>query len=127
VDAPRLWSVIIALLVAFGTPLFPFSTVLFAHVPSASLLFLSFCLSRGRRGRPFLAGLAAGAAGLINYLLIPLVLLTMTPMIRRRPGRLLDGALTLTGVLLPFLLLVYYQWSAFKAARRLDREEGDRA
>jgi hypothetical protein len=110
-DAPRFWCVTIALVIALGTPLFPFSTVMFAHVPSASLLFLSFCLSRGKR--PFLAGLAAGAAGLINYLLIPLALLTMLPMIRRRSGRLSDGALALTGVLLPLLLLAYYQWSAF--------------
>jgi hypothetical protein len=61
-----------ALLAGLGTPLFAYSTMLFAHVPSALLVLLAF---QQRAKRPAAAGAAIGAATCINYLCAPLVLL----------------------------------------------------
>ena len=70
----RRWALAIALLVAFGTPLFAYSTALFAHVPGGSFLLLSFVTAR-LDGRPLLSGFLAGLAALTNYLCIPIVVL----------------------------------------------------
>ncbi|MEO8378523.1 MAG: hypothetical protein ABI779_02545 [Acidobacteriota bacterium] len=61
-------AMFIALAMAFGTIAFPFSTMLFAHVPAAFFLLLAFVwLDK----RPLLAGVAAGIAGLCFYICIP--------------------------------------------------------
>ncbi|HET8775348.1 MAG TPA: hypothetical protein VFP80_16230, partial [Thermoanaerobaculia bacterium] len=61
----------IALLAGLGTPLFAYSTMLFAHVPAALLVLVAYL---SLRKRPMLAGAAIGAATFINYLCAPLVL-----------------------------------------------------
>ena len=65
-----------AIAVAFGTIVLPYSTMYFAHVPSALFLLVALVLLRER---PLLAGLAAGVAGACFFvcaiaavLLIPL-------------------------------------------------------
>jgi hypothetical protein len=63
----------VALLVGLGTPLFAYSTMLFAHVPAALLVLLAYLLLE--REKPALAGAALGAAVFVNYLCAPLVLL----------------------------------------------------
>lgn len=69
------WSVIVALLVALATPLLPYGTMLFAHVPSAFLYLLAFYLVGGGQPRSGAAGVAVSAAGSMNYVLIPLAIL----------------------------------------------------
>ncbi|HVR43014.1 MAG TPA: hypothetical protein VMS56_06160 [Thermoanaerobaculia bacterium] len=64
-----------ALIAAFGTPLFAYSTMLFAHVPSAALTLAAYHLLFRRSGvtRPLTAGALLGAATTINYLCGPLL------------------------------------------------------
>ena len=62
----------VALLAGLGTPLFAYSTMLFAHVPSALLVLIAW---QQRDRRPVAAGAAMGAATCINYLCAPLALL----------------------------------------------------
>lgn len=50
----------VAIVIALGTIVFPYSTMLFAHVPSTLFLLLAFVLLDTR---PLLAGAAAGIAG----------------------------------------------------------------
>lgn len=96
-------AIFVALLMAFGTYLFAYSTVYFAHVVSAALLLLAFVL---REERPLSSGIAIGAAALCNYLCIPAALILM---VSRRTGiaRFIAGGV-------PFaLLLAAYQLAAF--------------
>jgi hypothetical protein len=58
----------VALAVAFGTIVFPYSTMLFAHVPPALFLLLAFVWVDER---PLAGGIAAGIAGISYYLCIP--------------------------------------------------------
>ncbi|HJQ41259.1 MAG TPA: hypothetical protein VKB93_29315 [Thermoanaerobaculia bacterium] len=64
-------STCVALSIALGTIVFPYSTVLFAHVPSALFLLLAFVWLDER---PFLAGVCAGIASLCFYVCIPAAL-----------------------------------------------------
>ena len=57
----------VALTIAFATIVFPYSTLLMAHVPPALFLLLAFVW---RDERPLLAGMAAGMAGMSYYLCI---------------------------------------------------------
>src|SRR5512140_1646009 len=67
----RGWPLAVAVAIAFATPLFAYSSVLFAHVPSAALLFAAYVLAHKTDARwRFVAGLAAGLAGMTNYLCI---------------------------------------------------------
>lgn len=54
-----------AVALGLGTLLLPYSTLLYSHVPAASLAFASFVLLL--RERPFLAGIAGGLAVLVEY------------------------------------------------------------
>jgi hypothetical protein len=91
----------IALLVGLGTPLFAYSTMLFAHMPAALLVLVSYLLLE--RQKPALAGLAMGAAVFVNYLCAPLALVFL---VRGRLKYLLGG--------LPFAVaLAAYQYAAF--------------
>jgi len=56
----RMHAAGVAIVIAFGTIVFPYSTMFFAHVPSALFLLLALTLLRSR---PLLAGAAAGVAG----------------------------------------------------------------
>ncbi|MCA1734343.1 MAG: hypothetical protein LC732_12175, partial [Acidobacteria bacterium] len=64
-----------ALIAAFATPLFAYSTMFFVHVPSAALTVAAFHLLFRRRCPPrsALAGFLLAAATAINYLCGPLL------------------------------------------------------
>ena len=72
VNATPLTSVCVALTIAFGTIVFPYSTMLFAHVPAALFLLLAFVWMDER---PLLAGFAAGIASICFYICIPAALI----------------------------------------------------
>ena len=106
------WAAAVALLIAFGTPLFAYSTMLFLHVPSALFLLLAFDALFDPDGpRAAAAGAFAGAAGLTNYLCIPAIIPFAIVLVRRGgPARLARFALG--G--LPFAVaLLAYQQAAF--------------
>jgi hypothetical protein len=97
----------VTLAIAFGTILFPYATMLFAHTPSALFLLLAFVL---RDDKPLLAGMSAGFAGICFYpcILAAIVLLVLVVMRSRA------GALRFIAGGLPFaLLLGAYQWICF--------------
>ena len=107
--ASRVLAFGIALVTGLGTPMFAYSTMLFAHVPSALLVLLSFLLLDGTLRRwPAAAGAAMGAASCINYLCAPLalVVLLMTRRVRDA-GRYVAGGV-------PFAIaLAAYHFAAF--------------
>lgn len=108
----------IALLTGLGTPLFAYSTMLFAHVPAALLLLLAFVLLDGTFSRrPVLAGAAAGAATVVNYLSAPVVVLLLLFTGRRR-----DALLFIAGGAPFALLLAAYQFAAFGSPFRTSIE-----
>lgn len=103
-DAPPARAAAIALLLAFGTYLFAYSTVYFMHVPNALFLFLAFAQAPRR---PLLAGAFGGAAILCNYLCVPAVAIIALLAGRRGLIRFALGAA-------PFLVvLMGYQAAAF--------------
>ena len=105
--ASRAGALVVASLIAFGTIIFAYSTVLFAHVPSALFLFLAFMWVDER---PFLAGLAAGIAGLCFYFSIPAaILLTLFAAVRSRRSGLLMAA----GGAPAAVALAVYQYQCF--------------
>lgn len=57
-------AMVVALLILFGTIVFTYSTMLFTHVASALFLLLAFTKLRDR---PFVSGMAAGAATACFY------------------------------------------------------------
>jgi hypothetical protein len=122
------WSAaLVALMIAFGTIVFPYSTMLFAHVPSALFLLLAFVLLRTR---PFLAGVAAGIAGMC-FLIAGVAALILVILSRRSATKDLEIAggfafrdpspssrLRMTGLFIaggaPFAIaLAIYQWICF--------------
>ncbi|HEV7767329.1 MAG TPA: hypothetical protein VGQ76_20170, partial [Thermoanaerobaculia bacterium] len=99
----------IAMLIGLGTPLFAYSTMLFAHVPSALLLLVAWLLLDGTfERRPFLAGMAIGAATCINYLCAPIAIVLLLLLRSRRDAlRFVAGGV-------PFAIaLAAYQLAAF--------------
>lgn len=116
-EIPKRWALAISLIVAFGTPVFAYSTMLFVHVPSAAFVLLSFLAITGRRSRPLAAGFWIGLAGLLNYLCIPLALIfALTLLVRTR--RMADLGRFLVGGLPFAVLLAAYQLAAFGAIHR---------
>ena len=82
---PPLSSLCVALTIAFGTIVFPYSTMLFAHVPAALFLLLAFTLLDER---PLLAGVCAGIASICFYVCIPAALvLAISSGAAAAPGR----------------------------------------
>ncbi|HEX7149948.1 MAG TPA: hypothetical protein VF618_00560 [Thermoanaerobaculia bacterium] len=67
IGATQRTALAVSLTLAFGTYLFAYSTLFFAHVPSVFFLFLSFVLAQRR---PLLSGAAAGMAVLCNYTVV---------------------------------------------------------
>lgn len=96
---PATWSALVALAVAFGTQLFPYSTLFMLHTPSA--LLLAYALAGERRP---LAGFAAGLATAMNYLCGVGLLFVFAG--KRRVAFLLGAAL-------PLLALAVYQQLCF--------------
>jgi hypothetical protein len=105
--APPPAALAAALAVAFGTIVLPYSTMLFAHVPSAAFLLLALAeLDR----RPLLAGAAAGVAGATFYVCIPAALV-LAALAAARSWR---GALRFVAGGLPLAaLLAAYHWACF--------------
>jgi len=114
---PRRWALIIALIIAFGTPVFAYSTMLFVHVPSAALVLLSFLAMTGEKPRPLAAGLWIGMAGLLNYLCIPLALIIGVTLLART-RRAADAGRFILGGLPWAVILAAYQFAAFGAIYR---------
>ena len=109
-------SIFTAWIVAFGTIVFPYSTMLFSVVPAALFLLLAFVWLDDR---PLLAGVCAGIAGMCYY---PCILATAVLAIgillrsRRNGLRFIAGGL-------PFgILLGYYHTIAFGAPWRTSLE-----
>jgi len=93
----------VALAVAFGTIVFPYSTMLFAHVPAAMFLLLALVLLDER---PLLAGVAAGIAGACYYVSIPVALILLIgAWVRNGPRAALRFGLG--GIPFGILLLLY--------------------
>ena len=93
----------LALIIAFGTIIFPYSTMLFAHVPAALFLLLAFVWLDER---PLLAGVAAGIASICFYVCIPAALVLAIAAGRKAPRFIAGG--------LPFaILLDAYHWICF--------------
>jgi hypothetical protein len=108
------WCAFVALAIAFGTQLFPYSTIFMVHVPSGALML--FALTSPRRA---LAGFAAGLAAAMNYLCLPAVILfapltrpSATLSRRERVGGAGVRAF-LAGAALPIALLLTYQRICF--------------
>ncbi|HEX2123959.1 MAG TPA: hypothetical protein VHL59_20200 [Thermoanaerobaculia bacterium] len=86
-DASPRTAVCVALAIAFGTIVWPYSTMLFAHVPSALFLLLAFVWLDER---PLLAGIAAGLAGVCFYLcIVAAAVLALGALLRSRRKALL--------------------------------------
>lgn len=102
--ADACWAAAVALAIAFGTELFPYSTLFMLHVTSGALLLVAL-VDR----RPALAGLAAGAATVINYLCAPAVVLFALLRPRRDAVRFAGAAA------LPLAGLALYQRICFGA------------
>lgn len=92
------WAAVVALAIAFGTQLFPYSTFFILHVPSGALMLLALTTKR-----PWLAGFAAALATAINYLCAPMILFVA----------LLRGWRTLIGASPPLVALAVYQQVCF--------------
>jgi hypothetical protein len=104
----RLASLGVALAIAFGTIVFPFSTTMFAHVPAALFLLLAFVWLDER---PVLAGICAGIAGVVFYICIPAAAVLFIGAWRR--GGLKPALRFLLGGI-PFgIALGLYHWVCF--------------
>ncbi len=100
-----------ALTLGFGTTFFPFATLMFDHNLTAVLLLASFAAVRS--DRPMLAGTAAGAAAITNYLAaIPGAFFGVWALCRCFPNWRAAVRFTL-GVLPCLVALLAYNHSAF--------------
>ena len=115
-------STLTALTFAFGTPFFPYSTMLYEHSGIAFLLLGAFALLVSVRDRPeaegsatrraLAAGVMVGLAAVSNYVMAVVALLLLAylvAMVRRLRPWLAYGL----GLLGPFLLLCAYNVAAF--------------
>jgi NADH:ubiquinone oxidoreductase subunit 6 (subunit J) len=98
--------------IAFGTMVFPYSTMLFAHVPAALFLLLAVTLAREH---PVAAGAAAGIATCCFYVcaIAPAILFVLALLRSRR-----DAAHFVAGGLPFAILLGIYQWLCFGSPLR---------
>ena len=97
-----LWSASVALIVAFGTELFPYSTVLMVAVPAGALMLIALSVRRS-----WLAGLAAALASAMNYLCAPAMVVIALVRGRKTAGPFVAGALP------PLIGLALYQYFCF--------------
>ena len=115
-------SALTALTFAFGTPFFPYSTMLYEHSGIAFLLLGAFALLVSVRDRPeaegfasrraLAAGVMAGLAAVSNYVMAVVALMLLAYLVatvRRLRPWLAYGL----GLLGPFLLLCAYNVAAF--------------
>ncbi len=102
------WSAaLVAIAIAFGTIVLPYSTMLFAHVPGALFFLLAFTLLKDR---PLLAGVFAGLAGTC-FLLSGVAALVLAVLAwsysKRHPLLFLAGGVPFAAA------LAAYQWTCF--------------
>jgi len=105
----------LALTIAFGTIIFPYSTMLFAHVPAALFLLLAFVWLDER---PLLAGVAAGIAGICFYICIPAALVLLwtaaaKPPLSKAAARPPQSIRFIAGGVPFAILLGAYHWVCF--------------
>jgi hypothetical protein len=113
----------VALVLAFGTYLFAYSTVFFNHVPGALFLFWCFArLTLDPDRRPWIAGALGGAAVLSNYpLLIPVALIVVAAI--ALPGPRLRRFAWIAAGAAPFAIaLLVYQAICFGSPLRTSVE-----
>jgi len=113
----------VALLLAFGTYLFAYSTIFFSHVPGALFLFWCFArLSLDPDQRPWIAGALGGAAVLSNYpLLIPVALIVAAAI--AIPGERMRRFTSIAAGAAPFAIaLLAYQAICFGSPLRTSIE-----
>lgn len=96
------WSAAVALIVAFGTELFPYSTVLMVMVPAGALMLIALETEHG-----WLAGLAAALATAMYYICAPAMVVIAFVRGRRTLLHFVAGALP------PLLGLAAYQYRCF--------------
>ena len=107
VGASASGSLAVSLAILFGTIIFSYSTMLFAHVPAALFLLLAVTLNRER---PFAAGVAAGLATTCFYVCgLGAAILAVLALLRspRAAGRFVAGVIPLV------ILLGLYHWICF--------------
>ncbi|MBW3563249.1 MAG: hypothetical protein KY459_00810 [Acidobacteria bacterium] len=108
---PR-WAALVAVSTMLATPLLPYGTMLFAHVPNALTTLGALYYATRSRPSPILSGVCAGMGACLNYLSIPAALVPLYFLLRgddraRRTVRFLAATL-------PFaLLMMAYHWYAF--------------
>jgi len=106
----------IALIILFGTIVFPYSTMLFAHVPAALFLLLAVTLPENR---PLAAGIAAGMA--LSCFYVCTLAAVILPVIAYRYRRHTVVPFIL-GVLPFMILMASYQWACFGSPFRTSVE-----
>lgn len=95
------WAAAVALIVAFGTQLLPYSTILMVAVPSGALMLIAMTTRNDA-----LSGFAAGLAATMNYVCAPAILVFGF----ERRKRALPFAI---GAVVPLALLAVYQRVCF--------------
>jgi len=118
IGSTRREALAVALLAAFATPLFAYSSVFFLHVPSAAFILMSFLEARRRAASGALrSGLWAGASVVTNYLALPVAaILGLWLAVRERSIR---PFLRFAAGLMPgLMLLVAYHLAAFGGVLR---------
>ncbi len=96
-----------AVVMAFGTTLFPFSTVFFDHNLTAVLLLMAFAMAR--EDRPLVAGVWSGVAAVTNYLAaVPGIMFGVYLLFKRKPLNRQAAVLFSLGVLPSFVALLIY-------------------
>lgn len=106
-------AAMLAIVAAFGTYLFAYSTVFFLHVPSALFLFWAFTHVDDR---PMLAGVLAGVAVLCNYASLPALIVIGALGPFRRPWR--DRFIAALAALPFAAILFWYQAVCFGSPLR---------
>jgi hypothetical protein len=96
------WSATVALIVAFGTELFPYSTVLMVMVPAGALMLIAMSARRA-----WLAGCAAALATAMYYICAPALIVIALVRGRKTLVPFIAGALP------PLLGLAAYQYFCF--------------
>ena len=106
----RLPLYVSASIILFGTIIFPYSTMLFAHVPAALFLLLAVTLSENR---PVAAGIAAGLAASCFYVCACSPVGNYLPITRTRYPAPAPLYAFLLGALPFVVLMAIYQWLCF--------------
>jgi len=107
IGATSMTALCVSAIVLFGTIVFPYSTMLFAHIPAALFLLLAVTLLESH---PLAAGIAAGIACSCFYVCaLAAAILAITAFYYRRR----DAALFLIGMLPIVMLMGIYQWLCF--------------